>query len=107
MLISSFAGMGISMLVMGIFFTFVPQYQAIVSVIGTLSYMLTFGLGVGPVPALLVPEISPDKIRGNQQILHINSIIIFFKKKEINIKLITLLQICNILYLNYEIVIKC
>lgn len=35
-----------------------------VAVLGTLAYILSFSLGVGPVPALLVPEITPVNLRG-------------------------------------------
>lgn len=37
--------------------------QGIVSLFGTLMYVLSFALGVGPVPALLLPEIFPNRIR--------------------------------------------
>ncbi|MCO5581659.1 hypothetical protein L7F22_035548 [Adiantum nelumboides] len=37
--------------------------QGVVSLLGTLMYVLSFALGVGPVPALLLPEIFPNRIR--------------------------------------------
>lgn len=41
-------------------------YSGTVALFGTLLYILSFGLGVGPVPALIVPEIAPADIRGAQ-----------------------------------------
>jgi hypothetical protein len=32
--------------------------------VGTLSYILSFAMGAGPVPGLLVPEITAARIRG-------------------------------------------
>ena len=40
------------------------SYSGIIALCGTLFYILSFGLGVGPVPGLLVPEIAPAEIRG-------------------------------------------
>ena len=39
-------------------------YKAALCVFGTMAYILSFGLGVGPVPSLLVSEIMPSRIRG-------------------------------------------
>ena len=39
-------------------------YSGVIALCGTLFYILSFGLGVGPVPGLLVPEIAPADIRG-------------------------------------------
>lgn len=32
--------------------------------VGTLAYIVSFALGAGPVPGLLVPEITPLRLRG-------------------------------------------
>lgn len=32
--------------------------------VGTLAYIVSFALGAGPVPGLLVPEITPTRLRG-------------------------------------------
>lgn len=32
---------------------------------GTVAYVLSFALGAGPVPGLLVPEINSESLRGN------------------------------------------
>lgn len=67
LLISSFAGMGLSMLLLVLTLT-TPALQPFVgllSVLGTVTYVLSFAFGVGPVPALLLPEIFPAAIRAN------------------------------------------
>lgn len=35
-----------------------------IALLGTLAYILSFAMGAGPVPGLLVPEITPARIRG-------------------------------------------
>jgi len=67
LLISSFAGMGLSMLLLSLTLTtpFLQRYVAFLSVLGTVTYVLSFAFGVGPVPALLLPEIFPAAIRAN------------------------------------------
>lgn len=35
-----------------------------IALVGTLSYILCFAMGAGPVPGLLVPEITAARIRG-------------------------------------------
>lgn len=35
-----------------------------VALLGTLVYILSFGLGAGPVTQLIVPELASDEIRG-------------------------------------------
>jgi hypothetical protein len=62
----SFAGMGVSMLAMALGLA-LPGLKGVsgpVALCGTLAYILSFALGAGPVPGLLVPEITPAKIRG-------------------------------------------
>lgn len=34
------------------------------ALVGTLAYILSFAMGAGPVPGLLVPEITAARIRG-------------------------------------------
>ncbi len=66
LLTTSFALMGASMLAMSAGLA-LPQFASVagpVALIGTLAYILGFALGAGPVPGLLVPEITPAKLRG-------------------------------------------
>lgn len=58
--------MGASMLLMaaGMRLPALAHLGPYVAVLGTLAYILSFSLGVGPVPALLVPEITPVNLRG-------------------------------------------
>ncbi|KAI7836406.1 hypothetical protein COHA_009737 [Chlorella ohadii] len=62
----SFAGMGLSMLGMaaGLALPFLSGMTGAIALVGTLSYTLCFALGAGPVPGLLVPEITAARIRG-------------------------------------------
>jgi len=62
----SYLGMGIAMAAMVIGFSqaSLAAYSGTVALFGTLLYILSFGLGVGPVPGLLVPELAPADIRG-------------------------------------------
>lgn len=62
----SFAGMGISMLVMaaGLALPFLSGLTGPIALVGTLAYILSFAMGAGPVPGLLVPEITAARIRG-------------------------------------------
>ncbi|CAM8997944.1 unnamed protein product [Rhodiola kirilowii] len=65
LLITSFSGMAASMLLLSLSFTWkaLAPYSAPLSVIGTVLYVLSFSLGAGPVPALLLPEILSSRIR--------------------------------------------
>lgn len=65
LLITSFLGMAISMLVLSLGLSWQPlaAYSGTLAVLGTVSYILAFSLGAGPVPALLLPEIFASKIR--------------------------------------------
>lgn len=38
-----------------------------IALLGTLSYILFFAVGAGPVPGLLIPEITSSRIRGGWQ----------------------------------------
>ncbi|KAK5784454.1 plastidic glucose transporter 4 isoform X1 [Gossypium arboreum] len=65
LLITSFSGMGASMLLLSLSFTWkvLAPYSGILAVVGTVLYVLSFSLGAGPVPALLLPEIFASRIR--------------------------------------------
>ena len=44
-----------------------PQFASAsgaIALVGTLTYVMFFALGAGPVPGILVPEITPAKLRG-------------------------------------------
>ncbi|GMH43045.1 hypothetical protein BSKO_10967 [Bryopsis sp. KO-2023] len=63
----SYLGMGIAMLSMAAGFSVeaLSAFSGPIALIGTLVYIMSFGLGVGPVPALVIPEIAPAEIRGS------------------------------------------
>lgn len=65
LLFGSFLGMGLSMALLSISMTWsaLAAYTGVLAVVGTVAYILSFSLGVGPVPALLLPEIFPSRIR--------------------------------------------
>ncbi|KAB2612474.1 plastidic glucose transporter 4 [Pyrus ussuriensis x Pyrus communis] len=65
LLLGSFGGMAASMLLLSLSFTWkaLDPYSAPLSVTGTFLYVLSFALGAGPVPALLLPEIFASRIR--------------------------------------------
>ncbi|KAL7607929.1 hypothetical protein Lser_V15G12517 [Lactuca serriola] len=65
LLITSFTGMAASMLLLSLSFSWkaLAPYSGPLSVIGTVLYVLSFSLGAGPVPALLLPEIFASRIR--------------------------------------------
>ncbi|KAL8171532.1 LOW QUALITY PROTEIN: hypothetical protein V2J09_023336 [Rumex salicifolius] len=65
LLMTSFSGMAASMLLLSLSFTWKPlaPYAGTLSVVGTVLYVLSFSLGAGPVPALLLPEIFASRIR--------------------------------------------
>ncbi|GAB4818024.1 hypothetical protein N2152v2_005070 [Parachlorella kessleri] len=62
----SFGGMGASMLAMaaGMWLPGLASLTGTIALLGTLSYILCFAVGAGPVPALLIPEITGARIRG-------------------------------------------
>lgn len=62
----SFTGMGLSMLLMslGLTSSSLSSISGPIALFGTLAYVLSFAIGAGPVPGLLVPEITGDRIRG-------------------------------------------
>ena len=62
----SFTGMCISMFAM-VAGRSLPQLASSAGTIafaGTVAYVLSFALGAGPVPGLLVPEINTEQMRG-------------------------------------------
>ncbi|CAK7344309.1 unnamed protein product [Dovyalis caffra] len=65
LLITSFFGMAASMLLLSLSFTWkaLAPYSGTLAVLGTICYVLSFSLGAGPVPALLLPEIFASRIR--------------------------------------------
>jgi sugar porter (SP) family MFS transporter len=65
LLITSFSGMAASMLLLALSFSWkvLAPYSGPLAVIGTVLYVLSFSLGAGPVPALLLSEIFPSRIR--------------------------------------------
>mmetsp|Transcript_24521 Transcript_24521/g.33814 ORF Transcript_24521/g.33814 Transcript_24521/m.33814 type:complete len:554 (+) Transcript_24521:139-1800(+) len=66
LLVASFSGMAVSMLLLAMAMS-VPALAAIKGTLcvgGTMAYIMFFGIGVGPVPALLVGEIMSSRIRG-------------------------------------------
>ncbi|PKA63545.1 Plastidic glucose transporter 4 [Apostasia shenzhenica] len=65
LLMTSFMGMAASMLLLSLSFAWkvLAPYSGILAVLGTVLYVLSFSLGAGPVPALLLPEIFPSRIR--------------------------------------------
>ncbi|PON84498.1 Sugar/inositol transporter [Trema orientale] len=66
LLIGSYAGMAVSMfLVVGaIAFPLDEQLGHNLSILGTLTYILSFALGAGPVTGLIIPELSSNRTRG-------------------------------------------
>ncbi|KAJ8442485.1 hypothetical protein Cgig2_022368 [Carnegiea gigantea] len=65
LLMISFLGMAASMLLLSLSFTWkvLAPYSGTLAVLGTVLYVLSFSLGAGPVPALLLPEIFASRIR--------------------------------------------
>ncbi|KAK9115946.1 hypothetical protein Sjap_014893 [Stephania japonica] len=65
LIMTSFSGMAVSMLLLSLSFTWkvLAPYAGALAVLGTVLYVLSFSLGAGPVPALLLPEIFASRIR--------------------------------------------
>ncbi|KAF5737736.1 Plastid hexose transporter isoform 2 [Tripterygium wilfordii] len=65
LLMTSFSGMAASMLLLSLSLSWkvLAPYSGALTVIGTVLYVLSFSLGAGPVPALLLPEIFASRIR--------------------------------------------
>ncbi|KAK7340949.1 hypothetical protein VNO77_21667 [Canavalia gladiata] len=65
LLITSYSGMAASMLLLSLSFSWkvLAPYSGILAVLGTILYVLSFSLGAGPVPPLLLTEIFASRIR--------------------------------------------
>lgn len=65
LLTTSFFGMAASMLLLSLSssWSVLAPYSGTLAVLGTVLYVLSFSLGAGPVPALLLPEIFASRIR--------------------------------------------
>ncbi|KAA0048473.1 plastidic glucose transporter 4 [Cucumis melo var. makuwa] len=61
----SFCGMAASMWLLSLTFSWsaLAPYSGTLAVLGTVLYVLSFSLGAGPVPGLLLPEIFASRIR--------------------------------------------
>ena len=66
LLTASFGGMACAMLAMaaGLGIPSLSGFAGPIALAGTLAYIVSFALGAGPVPGLLVPEIAPAALRG-------------------------------------------
>ncbi|KAL1810091.1 hypothetical protein ACET3Z_027081 [Daucus carota] len=71
LLVISFAGMVASVLLLSISFSWnvLAPYSGTLAVVGTVLYVLSFSVGAGPVPALLLPEIFASQIRAEEAAL--------------------------------------
>lgn len=71
----SFTGMGLCMFAMalGLALPSLAPISGSIALFGTLAYVLCFAAGAGPVPGLLVPEITGDRIRGTAVALAMGS----------------------------------
>lgn len=71
----SFTGMGICMflMAMGLALPILSPVSGAIALFGTLGYVLCFAAGAGPVPGLLVPEITGDRIRSTAVALAMGS----------------------------------
>ena len=60
--------MGLSMLTMaaGLHLKQLASLSSTIAITGTVAYMVFFALGAGPVPGLLVPEVTPARLRGER-----------------------------------------
>ncbi|KAL5573435.1 hypothetical protein UlMin_023032 [Ulmus minor] len=66
LLIGSYTGMAVSMIlvVSAITFPLDEQLSHNLSILGTLLYIYTFAVGAGPVTGLIIPELSSNRTRG-------------------------------------------
>ncbi|KAG0496655.1 hypothetical protein HPP92_001346 [Vanilla planifolia] len=76
LLVGSYLGMGLSMLIvaLAVISPIDEDLSHMLSIIGTLTYILTFALGAGPVTGLVIPELSSaqmrSKIMGFSLVIH-------------------------------------
>ena len=68
------SGMGAAMLAMaaGLHLKQLASLSSTIAITGTVAYMVFFALGAGPVPGLLVPEVTPARLRGKALIIHVS-----------------------------------
>lgn len=66
LLTRSFMGMGASMIIMaaGLAIEALRPFSGFIAVAGTIGYILAFAMGAGPIPGLIVPELTAARIRG-------------------------------------------
>ena len=69
LLLTSFAGMGVSLLVVAFFGFIQSPYLDAISIVCILSYIAFFAIGVGPIPPIVIGEISPVKVRAHAMTL--------------------------------------
>ncbi len=71
------SGMGASMLAMaaGLHLKQLAGLSSTIAITGTVAYMVFFALGAGPVPGLLVPEVTPARLRGERSSYHASHLI--------------------------------
>ena len=68
------SGMGAAMLAMaaGLHLKQLASLSSTIAITGTVAYMVFFALGAGPVPGLLVPEVTPARLRGERASYHVS-----------------------------------
>jgi MFS family permease len=69
LLLASFCGMAGSMALLALALTApaLAPYSGPLSLLGTLAFVAAFASGAGPIPALLVAELVPSRMRGKAQ----------------------------------------
>ena len=75
----SFGGMALSMFAMvaGRTLPALAGSAGTIAFVGTVAYVLSFALGAGPVPGLLVPEINSESLRGEPSSAGVSSVMPF------------------------------
>jgi len=71
LIMTSYTGMAVSMLVLALSSAWraLQTVSAVLAVLGTVSYILAFSIGAGPVPALLLAEMFASRIRAKAMAL--------------------------------------